>query len=94
MGFGFFLWRYNNFSTLSIARRESLYSQYRNCLFPTQDAAELEPEWQWAADISLVYTWVNGSEPLHQQSLLANGGEIGGPRDRDNGDFFYSVRAE
>ncbi|OUM67433.1 hypothetical protein PIROE2DRAFT_58811 [Piromyces sp. E2] len=36
---------------------------------------ELEPEWQWASDISIVYTWVNGSDPIHlAQKAKYNGG--------------------
>ena len=51
----------------------------------------LEAEWQWAAHIDLVYTWVNGSESRHIREIVAAGGQAKGPRDRDNGEFKYGV---
>ena len=56
---------------------------------------ELEPEWEWAADISIVYTWINGSEPLHlQQKALYNGGNAKpDSRDRCVDELRYSIRS-
>ncbi|KDN53465.1 hypothetical protein K437DRAFT_72081 [Tilletiaria anomala UBC 951] len=54
--------------------------------------AELEPEWEWARDVSLVYTWVNGSDPTFAAQRKALGGQVGGNRDRDNEDLRFSLR--
>jgi len=56
---------------------------------------ELEPEWEWAANISIVYTWINGSEPLHlQQKALYNGGNAKPDnRDRCVDELRYSIRS-
>ncbi|ORX75868.1 hypothetical protein BCR32DRAFT_249196 [Anaeromyces robustus] len=56
---------------------------------------ELEPEWEWAANISIVYTWINGSEPLHlQQKAKYNGGHAKpDSRDRCVDELRYSIRS-
>ncbi|OUM64115.1 hypothetical protein PIROE2DRAFT_20576 [Piromyces sp. E2] len=56
---------------------------------------ELEPEWEWAANISIVYTWINGSEPIHlQQKALYNGGNAKPDnRDRCVDELRYSIRS-
>jgi len=56
---------------------------------------ELEPEWEWAANISIVYTWINGSEPLHlQQKAKYNGGNAKpDSRDRCVDELRYSIRS-
>jgi len=56
---------------------------------------ELEPEWEWASNISIVYTWVNGSDPLHlQQKSLYNGGNAKPDnRDRCVDELRYSIRS-
>jgi len=56
---------------------------------------ELEPEWQWAADISIVYTWVNGSDPVHlEQKAKYNGGvKKVDNRDRCVDELKYSLRS-
>jgi len=56
---------------------------------------ELEPEWEWAANISIVYTWINGSEPLHlQQKARYNGGNAKpDSRDRCVDELRYSLRS-
>jgi len=56
---------------------------------------ELEPEWEWAANISIVYTWINGSEPLHlQEKAKYNGGNAKpDSRDRCVDELRYSIRS-
>ncbi|ORX50352.1 hypothetical protein BCR36DRAFT_327061, partial [Piromyces finnis] len=56
---------------------------------------ELEPEWEWAANISIVYTWINGSEPIHlQQKAIYNGGNAKPDnRDRCVDELRYSIRS-
>jgi len=56
---------------------------------------ELEPEWEWVANISIVYTWINGSEPVHlQQKSLYNGGNAKPDnRDRCVDELRYSIRS-
>lgn len=56
---------------------------------------ELEPEWEWAANISIVYTWINGSEPIHlQEKAKYNGGNAKpDSRDRCVDELRYSIRS-
>ncbi|KAG4107383.1 hypothetical protein H8356DRAFT_1622715 [Neocallimastix lanati (nom. inval.)] len=56
---------------------------------------ELEPEWEWAANVAIVYTWVNGSEPIHlQQKSKYNGGNAKPDnRDRCVDELRYSIRS-
>jgi len=56
---------------------------------------ELEPEWEWAANVAIVYTWVNGSEPIHlQQKSKYNGGNAKpDSRDRCVDELRYSIRS-
>ncbi|KAL6621715.1 hypothetical protein LY90DRAFT_665624 [Neocallimastix californiae] len=56
---------------------------------------ELEPEWQWAANISIVYTWVNGSDPIHlEEKSKYNGGiKKVDNRDRCVDELRYSLRS-
>jgi hypothetical protein len=48
-----------------------------------EDPYVLEPEWQWAQDVSIVYTWVNGTEEQHSRLRVQYGGSEGSSeRDR------------
>ena len=51
------------------------------------------PGYKKMQKMSIVYTWVNGSEPVYQQTRINHGGEVGGSRDRDIGELKYSLRA-
>ncbi|KKK26576.1 hypothetical protein ARAM_002987 [Aspergillus rambellii] len=53
----------------------------------------LEPEWEWARNVSIVYTWVNGSDPNFRSQRKRYGGIIGGSLDRDNNELLYSLRS-
>ncbi|KAK0552341.1 hypothetical protein OC846_002942 [Tilletia horrida] len=50
--------------------------------------------WEFARDSSLVYTWVNGSDPGQMALRVQYGSErqVGGARDRDNDDLRFSMR--
>lgn len=45
--------------------------------------------------MSIVYTWVNGSQPCYREQRQAAGGKhaIGGSRDREIGELMYSIRS-
>ncbi len=58
----------------------------------SSSAARLEPEWEWAREVSIVYTWVNGSDPEYRRARQKYGGKVGGNRDRDNDDLRFSLR--
>ncbi|KAK9897408.1 hypothetical protein P389DRAFT_209899 [Cystobasidium minutum MCA 4210] len=55
--------------------------------------AYLEPEWEWARDVSIVYTWVNGSDPKQRAQKQKYGIALESERDRDNDDLRHSFRA-
>lgn len=57
-------------------------------------AALLEPEWAWARNATILYTWVNGSDPENRRLREQYGGvfAVGGDRDRDNDDLKFSLR--
>lgn len=65
--------------------------------FPTVNykGGELEEEWQWVKNISIVYTWVDGSD-INFQDLKAkyNGGKRSvNSRDRSADELQYSLRS-
>eukprot|EP01126_Amoeba_proteus_P054170 TRINITY_DN6649_c0_g2_i1.p1 TRINITY_DN6649_c0_g2~~TRINITY_DN6649_c0_g2_i1.p1 ORF type:complete len:478 (-),score=78.84 TRINITY_DN6649_c0_g2_i1:70-1503(-) len=85
------------FDTLKLGRRPfkstSPYMIYSvKDIFVGQKS--LEPEWKWVENISIVYTWVNGSEPgyLAQKSQYLNISKVSS-RDRNNDELKYSLRA-
>jgi hypothetical protein len=45
--------------------------------------------------MSIVYTWVNGSQPCYQQMRQKYGGKsaVGGSRDREMGELKFSIRS-
>jgi hypothetical protein len=55
----------------------------------------LEPEWEWARNVSIVFTWVNGTDPAQ----IARKSEVFGRpakadnRDRDMDELRYSIRS-
>lgn len=56
---------------------------------------ELEPEWDWVKNISIVYTWVDGSDPnLLDSKYKYNGGlKSTTSRDRSADELRYSLRS-
>jgi len=56
---------------------------------------ELEPEWKWAQDISVVYTWVDGSDVDFADIKAKYSGGIRKPnsRDRSADELRYSLRS-
>lgn len=68
-------------------------SQFYPLKVSTSSLHPLEPEWEWARSVSLVYTWVNGSEAEYGKLRVAAGGQLGGERDRDVGDLRYALRS-
>ncbi|ORX41940.1 hypothetical protein BCR36DRAFT_309250, partial [Piromyces finnis] len=59
------------------------------------DGGELDPEWEWAKDISIVYTWIDGSDNNHLDlKAKYNGGRRKvNNRDRSVGELRYSLRS-
>ncbi|TMW66200.1 hypothetical protein Poli38472_003965 [Pythium oligandrum] len=45
--------------------------------------------------MSIVYTWVNGSQPCYREQRIKHGGKnaVGGSRDREIGELKYSIRS-
>lgn len=45
--------------------------------------------------MSIVYTWVNGTQPCYRDARMAAGGKhaVGGSRDREIGELMYSIRS-
>jgi len=57
---------------------------------------ELEPEWDWVKNISIVYTWVDGSDPNFINLKSKYNGGIRKPnnhRDRTSDELRYSIRS-
>ncbi|ORX41393.1 hypothetical protein BCR36DRAFT_311631 [Piromyces finnis] len=56
---------------------------------------ELEPEWEWAKTISIVYTWVNGNDIdfLDEKSKYNGGYRSFNSRDRSADELRYSIRS-
>lgn len=56
---------------------------------------EIPVEYEWMRNISIVYTWANGTDPVYQAARKHHGGpkQIGTPRDRDNNELLYSMRS-
>jgi len=59
------------------------------------DGGELEPEWEWAKDMSIVYTWINGSDFNHLdlKAKYNLGNRKVNNRDRSVGELRYSLRS-
>ncbi|OUM65460.1 hypothetical protein PIROE2DRAFT_7577 [Piromyces sp. E2] len=59
------------------------------------DGGELEPEWEWAKNMSIVYTWIDGSDNNHLDlKAKYNGGNRKvNNRDRSVGELRYSLRS-
>jgi len=56
---------------------------------------ELEPEWQWVKNISIVYTWVDGNDVdfLDIKSKYNGGNRSYNSRDRSADELRYSIRS-
>jgi len=56
---------------------------------------ELEPEWEWVKNISVVYTWVNGNDVdfLDLKSKFNGGFRTINSRDRSTDELRYSIRS-
>jgi hypothetical protein len=59
------------------------------------NGGELEPEWEWAKTMSIVYTWIDGSDNNHLDlKAKYNGGSRKvNNRDRSVGELRYSLRS-
>lgn len=60
---------------------------------PAAAVTPLDPKWEWARNATIVFTWVNGSDPEYCKLRQEYGGAyaIGGDRDRDNDDLKFSL---
>jgi len=56
---------------------------------------KLDEKWEWCRNISIVYTWVNGSDPNHQEIKSHYNGGIkkADQRDRSMDELRYSLRS-
>jgi len=56
---------------------------------------KLDEKWEWCRNISIVYTWVNGSDPHHQEVKSHYNGGIkkADQRDRSMDELRYSLRS-
>ena len=56
---------------------------------------KLDEKWEWCRNISIVYTWVNGSDPHHQEikSHYNGGVKKADQRDRSMDELRYSLRS-
>ena len=52
-----------------------------------------DPFWQTLANVTVVYTWVNGSDPLFQGQRRSQGNRGGESRYRETGELAHSVRS-
>jgi len=71
------------------------YMQYARDVESGKRKDELEPEWQWAKDISIVYTWINGTDDkLLEKKAMYNGGvKKADQRDRCIDELRFSLRS-
>ncbi|KAL6593337.1 hypothetical protein U3516DRAFT_834373 [Neocallimastix sp. 'constans'] len=71
------------------------FMQYARDVEQGKRGGELEPEWEWAKDISIVYTWINGTdEKLLEKKAKFNGGiKKVDQRDRCIDELRYSIRS-
>jgi len=69
--------------------------QYARDVETGKRGSDLEPEWQWAKDISIVYTWINGTDDaLLERKAKYNGGvKKADNRDRCIDELRYSLRS-
>ncbi|OUM61176.1 hypothetical protein PIROE2DRAFT_12895 [Piromyces sp. E2] len=69
--------------------------QYARDVETGKRGSELEPEWQWVKDISIVYTWINGTDDaLLERKAKYNGGiKKADNRDRCIDELRYSLRS-
>ncbi|ORX58418.1 hypothetical protein BCR36DRAFT_317719 [Piromyces finnis] len=69
--------------------------QYARDVESGKRGSELEQEWQWAKDISIVYTWINGTDDaLMERKSKYNGGiKKADNRDRCIDELRYSLRS-
>lgn len=83
----------NHFSSSSPSSNSSSRVDLSSGPVPIAEDAVL-PDDKWWQDISIVYTWVNGSETSFLKDKEAVTGEdVGSNRFRDDGLFRYSVRS-
>jgi hypothetical protein len=90
--FSFFYYYFSNSSQYSfhpLAKKHSALQSRRSVLNSKLCSGELNEY----SSISIVYSWVNGSEANYQKQRIAAGGKTGGSRDRDSGELRYSLRS-
>jgi len=65
-------------------------------LIKNYKGGNLEPEWNWVKNISIVYTWVDGSDPDYIDLKSKYNGGVKNPnnhRDRNSDELKYSIRS-
>ncbi|OUM66171.1 hypothetical protein PIROE2DRAFT_6700 [Piromyces sp. E2] len=93
----------NNENVLNIDNGNTNNNNNNNILTVNEDydtireykGGEIEPEWEWVKDISIVYTWVDGSDIdfLDLKSKYNGGVREVNSRDRSADELRYSLRS-
>jgi len=87
----------NHDKILSVQRENSTnsYDEYDLNLILNYEGGPIESEWQWVKNISIVYTWVDGSDVNFQDLKSKYNGGIRkvNSRDRSADELRYSIRS-
>eukprot|EP01126_Amoeba_proteus_P032174 TRINITY_DN3142_c0_g1_i1.p1 TRINITY_DN3142_c0_g1~~TRINITY_DN3142_c0_g1_i1.p1 ORF type:complete len:578 (-),score=75.79 TRINITY_DN3142_c0_g1_i1:135-1868(-) len=86
------------FDSMTISQVQPITSYDPHRMYSVKDTfigqKVLEPKWLWVENISIVYTWVNGSEAVYrkQKAQTLRIPKVTS-RDRNNNELLYSLRA-
>lgn len=82
----------HTYTSLTDTEAEQLADQEFDTLFPGKCKIK---NFDQLRRMSIVYTWVNGSQPCYRDMRMQHGGKhaVGGSRDREIGELKYSIRS-